>query len=420
MPIKKLYRENFRFLYSFFQNQGFWMAVAMAISKLSFFAINIFIARFLSKEDLGLIFRAQNVIGFFIPFVGLGTYQGLLKFGSALSDKEAFKNLEDYSFYKGILGQFFINIVLFLFSFAIFRHEMALFQMIAWFSIRLFGLYLVEIYKASSRARFQNKSFAFQDIVVSLTTLILVLILVNVLGVSGYIAAMCIAPLSILFFGIKTINPQIKLTALPLKQLWRFNIPTAAASLLYQLFVLTDIFLISILFSENQLAEYKTASLIPFNMIFLSILFIQTDYAQLCKNHYNRKYITQYIRRFLMLFIPIAIAILGLGIYFSDYIMSIFGDKYRNATPLFNIFLVSAIVGMLIRTPFSNFLFAIAKTKAHLLISLLSVLLLGVLIWIIAPKYGLEGGAYAQALATLVSGILHASIFLYYLFKMKK
>ncbi|MDR7634734.1 lipopolysaccharide biosynthesis protein [Riemerella anatipestifer] len=418
LSVLKVLKSNILFLKSFFKNDGFWTASAMLISKLVLLLVNIYVARVLLKEDLGMVFKAQNFISFFIPFVGLGTYQGLLKYGSQLDHSTDFKNLEAYSLYYGLLGQLVINALVFILALVMFGQQLEVFFLVLWFLVRLVGLFFLEVYKASCRASFRNRKFALLEIVSSVALLALALGLTPLLGLRGYVLALCLSPYFIFFLGFRKFR-KVELKPLSVKSLWRFNLSTAAASLMQELFLLTDIFMIGVLFSEGVLAEYKTASLIPLNLIFLSRVFIHNDYPKLCKHHQDKAFIKRYITQYLVLFSALSVLILGLGTAYANEIMSLFGTQYLGQTHLFNIFLGAAVIGMMLRTPFSNLVFAIERTRLHLIISTLSVVLLVLLIFALQPYFGILGVGYAHLLAVFFSGVLYSGVVIKYLMRLR-
>ncbi len=329
--------------------------------------------------------------------MGLGTYQGLLKYGSQLDRYADFKNLEAYSLYYGLLGQLVINALVFILALVMFGQQLEVFFGVVVLG-KACGIILLEVYKASCRAAFRNRKFALLEIVSSVALLALALGLTPLLGLRGYVLALCLSPYFIFFLGFRKFR-KVELKPLSVKSLWRFNFSTAAASLMQELFLLTDIFIIGALFSEGVLAEYKTASLIPLNLIFLSRVFIHNDYPKLCKHHQDKAFIKRYITQYLVLFSALSVLILGLGTAYANEIMSLFGTQYLGQTHLFNIFLGAAVIGMMLRTPFSNLVFAIERTRLHLIISTLSVVLLVLLIFALQPYLGILGVGYAHLLA---------------------
>ncbi|WPC12413.1 hypothetical protein LEQ03_09105 [Riemerella anatipestifer] len=76
MSVLKILKSNILFLKSFFKNDGFWTASAMLVSKLVLLIVNIYVARVLLKEDLGMVFKVQNFISFLFLLWGWGLIKG--------------------------------------------------------------------------------------------------------------------------------------------------------------------------------------------------------------------------------------------------------------------------------------------------------------------------------------------------------
>ena len=91
-----------------------------------------------------------------------------------------------YSFSYGLVFNFLLNIVMLVLAFILFgsNHQTLL---IAIFSVRLLGVYLLEQAKSEIRANHDNEKFAKLEIYSSLLLLFSSVLLTYFLGVKGYI-----------------------------------------------------------------------------------------------------------------------------------------------------------------------------------------------------------------------------------------
>lgn len=403
-------------LKKYLANDRLWVLGSMLFSKVSFFVVSIFAARMLSKSELGMVVSVVNYMAFFTPFLGGGAYQGLLKFGSAMQDEKDLRDLGRYSFSYGFWANFLVNLLMLIVAILFFYSEISILWLVLLFSLRFLGLYFIEIIKAKERASFRNKKFALVEWVHSASFLLMSLIFIYLWGLWGYVFALCVSPFSVLLLRIDRSYFRLKpssVMAFDERRFWRFSLSTSLAYLVQEFQFLIDVFLVGIFFSSDEVAEYKTISLIPLNLLFLARVFIATDYPMLCKNNASASFLRGYVIRYMLLFVPMSLVLLALGIYFADEIMRIFGKDYENQT-LFSIFMGSAVFGLLFRIPFSNLLFAIEKTKTHLIISSVSAFILMLMISISVRYEAIEMVAMCSLLSMALSGGLYAIFFYRY------
>ena len=70
------------FFKEFYKNKGLLVFLSLFVEKLTGFLQVVFIARMISEEDYGLITLIASVFGVFVTLNGLGTTQGLLRYGA--------------------------------------------------------------------------------------------------------------------------------------------------------------------------------------------------------------------------------------------------------------------------------------------------------------------------------------------------
>lgn len=392
----------------FVGNKGIWVALAMLLSKVSAFIITIITAHFINSKELGEILYALNFLGFFIPMVGFGSYQGTLRYGSLNDNLDEKKQLFRYSFYQGFLMQVLLTIVMVALSF-VFIKDLEIIYILLLFSVRLFGLFVLEQAKAEKRASGDNKNFALIDVYYSVFSIVITTVLTYFFGSVGYIVALCISPLSIFLNYRISFNKETNLFVNK-KEFWNYNILTAFTLQIWQWIFLVDVFFVGYFFSKEDVSFYKISAMIPFNLLFLSQVIMQTEYHNFCKNAQDKNYFVNFLKNYWKLMVVISILILTISFLFSDYIMMIFGKNYRDPT-IFKILIFGSISSLFLRVPFGNLLAAIGKSQYNLVVSLLSLVLLAILCTIFYQDYGLKGIAFSSVITLSVSGIALALLF---------
>ena len=118
--VKILFQKNgkkiFDILDGFQKRGGFWVAGASLLTKFSGIILSVVIVRIFTKEVYGEISYARSLISVFIPFMGFGIPQSLLRFGSYTFTGEEKERLYYYSLIRGGISSTILSIVLIFFS----------------------------------------------------------------------------------------------------------------------------------------------------------------------------------------------------------------------------------------------------------------------------------------------------------------
>jgi len=179
--------------------------------------------------------------------------------------------------------------------------------------------------------------------------------------------------------------------------------------------------MIGILLAQStQVATYKAASLIPFSLIFIPSVFMQTDFVYIAEKYEQKQYLISYYKKYLMVFLLITAVILGIWYSCGDLIVRIFGPEYIDAKPLINILMINVFTTFLFRVPLGNMLAAVGKASwnSYSAMALLGINLL-LNLWLI-PLFGVYGAAYATVSSIALSSLLNVILFLVYLKQLDK
>ena len=98
------------FLKQFFYNEGQYVFLSLLLGKITAFLGSWLIIRMLPVSEFGVLTIVASAFAIFTTFNGLGSQQGLLRFGSIIKDKEEKEQLSSYFFRKGMFYQIFISI----------------------------------------------------------------------------------------------------------------------------------------------------------------------------------------------------------------------------------------------------------------------------------------------------------------------
>ena len=409
-----------KFLFNFFKQSGIWVASSFFVSKIAAFLLTLFMARILSKEDLGWVMYGLNYLGFFIPFVGFGSSHGALRYVAIEKENEEKQKIIAYSFSYGLIFNILLSLIMLVLAFVIFGNGNQL-LIVSLFMIRLFGVFLIDQAKSEVRGFHNNKKFGQIEIYSNILLLVSAVFSAYFFGVKGYIFSLCLSPFVVLFFHRFRISfDRTQFKNFTEKSFWKFCVTMAFTNQVSELIFLLDVFFIGIFLDNSAVAHYRIYSIIPFNLFFLAALFFQTAYPKLCENHQNNQYQLQFLFNFWKLMVPITILIFAVSYFGAEYILTLFGNDYAENPKVFKILIVASISVLLLRTPFGYLLASKGKSIYNLIAALISILSLLVLIKPTISNFGIEGVAWLSLVNLFFIGIFQMISYFYLVYRAPK
>lgn len=379
------------FLANFFINKGHHVFLSFLIAKICGFLSSVVIIRLLTEDDYGILSVVMAVFAIFLPFSGLGSNQILLRYGS-ISENNDKQKLSSYLFFKGLIYEFLLILIFLGFSFFYGEKYENIYIIFLFCGIRLLGFYLSNHIQTYYRIIGKNNVFAKVNNVINIGGFIILVAFTYLWKFYGYLFAIAIIPYLSLFWLKKEIFSTKKSEPENKKELWRFGIFTAATSVISETLFALDILLLGFFMNENAVANYKVAILLPSNIPFLAISFMQSDYPLLSKNYKNKTFLISYIKNYYKIFIPICIAILVFFYFLKDILIKVFfGENYIGNDNLMMVLLIGFTFGMLSRNLFGNLLPAVGKIEINTWVSLISLILLTVVSYFLLSSFGVLG-----------------------------
>src|SRR5690606_24465583 len=150
--------------------------------------------------NFGLIVLVASVFVVFAPLIGMGSNQGLLRFGVLQKDAVAKDELSRYVFWKGFVNHIFITITfLIVCIFYALKYD-GILLIVLFFGIRLLGYYFFNHTQAYYRMKGNNKAYSILNITVYLSGLVMVAVLTYFFGILGYLISMAAMPWISMFY----------------------------------------------------------------------------------------------------------------------------------------------------------------------------------------------------------------------------
>lgn len=407
------------FLQNFFKNKGQYVFFSLLIAKICGLISSIAVVRLLPQSDFGIMTIVASVFAVFATFSGFGSAQGFLRFGAIAEQAKEKEKLHQHFFLQGFLYQLILSVLFIISSIFFVQKYGDVLLIFIFFTIRLIGFYFFNHIQSFFRVYHDNKNFARVNNVVNVFGLILIIILTYFFGLKGYLFAISVAPFLSLFwfFKYKILNFQrIKLQK---KELWSYSFHAVFTAFLSDLLFSLDILLLGFLLNENAVADYKVAIILPSNLTFLAVSMLQADFPKIAKNAHNQLFVKDYISNYYKIFIPICLVILGVSFFFAKEILTLFfSSQYAHETQVFLILVITFLMNMLFRNLFGNLLSAVGEMKKNTIISIFSLIVLGISAFILVPKFQILGMGISVFLAMTFSGFLGMFFFWKYFKKL--
>jgi O-antigen/teichoic acid export membrane protein len=409
------------FIDDFFKNKGQHVFLSLLIAKICAFLGSLFIIRILPENQFGVISIVASVFAIFAPFSGFGSQQSLLRFGAVSSDLAEKKVLSKYLLKKGFYYQVLLSAVFLMLSFFYVTKYEDIFYIFLLFTIRLIGVYFLNHIQSEFRIFGNNKGFSQISNVVNISGVAFLLVLSYFFGLKGYLIAISFTPfIALLWFKKDHFQSIAEDFSFNKKEIWSYGLHASGTALLSDALFSTDVLLLSFLMNETSVANYKVAILIPANITFLAITFMQSDFPILAKNYQNRGFLTDYIKNYYKIFLPIALMIFAVGFLFKTEILHLFfSQKYADNSWAFVILLSGFCANMLLRNLYGNLLSAVGKMKINTFVSFITLLLLVLFSGFLVSKFGIEGMAASLSASMLIGGFMLQYSFYHYLKDLK-
>jgi len=415
-----------KIVFSFTRRGGFYIFSSTILLRIIQFILSILLIRLLSKEDYGNLSYAFSITQLIVPFSGAGLYLALLHFGPIQKSDEERIRLFAYTMRQGFVASLVLMALIILFA-GLFTSRLPG----ALVYLRLFSFYVISyylFYSLVSLLRIKKRNKAYAGALLGNTMLVFGLSMLGIFlgGGVGYTIGFVMAPAITAMLLLLTLKYRDKehyglyapVRDLPVRK-WdytKYGLYAGLGNIASQMAWQLDTIMIGILIAQStEVAVYRAAALIPFSLVFIPSVFMQTDFVYIAEKYEQKKYLIGYYKKYLMVFLLITAMILGIWYSCGGVIIRIFGPEYTEAKPLINILMINVFTTFLFRVPLGNMLAAVGKASwnSYSALALLGINLL-LNLWLI-PLFGIYGAAYATVSSIALSSLLNVILFLIYL-----
>lgn len=377
---------------------------------------SVVVIRNLPKLEYGFYVDANNIYSYLAVFIGLGFTSAILQYCSERISEHKKMAIYRYSALFGAIGNIAIAFIIVFISI---MKSCSGDGIVADYLLMMAGIpfvsYTFSYMSIVLRVRKNNRMFAYANIAYSVTILVGNIILTLLIGIPGliitqYIAnvvgtLVCSYKLQRDGFLSSVFHSTMLLEKTEKKEITNYALICAITNFASTALVLIDVTCLGIVLGDSTvLADYKVASTIPTACAFIPTCLTTFFYPRLVESisiskHEGRRMVNQLGKIYLGINGTVYV---GLAIAAKVIIWVIFGSKYMNILPIFEVlcfnFLIQSIKKLL-----GNTIAAVKRVRVNLIISIISGVLNIVLNLTFIPRFGSIGAAAATTLVGLIT-----------------
>ena len=393
---------------------------------------SVIVIRQLEKVTYGHYVSASNLYSYLAIFVGLGMASAIMQYCSERVSEQRKNAIYRYSFVVGTWGNLLLVLALFGLSFwkrSVGNGEVAYYLALMWGL--LFMAHFSGYMQTVLRVKLNNKAFAYANM--SYTGVLLAgnIILTALFGVPGLIFSRYLAYLVqilIYVFVLRkarfwggVLKETTRLERQERRQILSYSLICALTNFASTILVLLDVTCLDLVLGDpTVLADYNVAATIPSACAFVPSCLMMFFYPKLVRALSESKEAgVSMLKQLSKIYAVVnGFVYLCLALFAPLIIWIIYGQKYMNVIPLFEILSLNYLF-YCVRNLTGNVVAAVKKVKMNLVFSVLSGVLNICLNMTLIPWIGSAGAAIATLTVTAFISVLNISYVLRYIRKMQ-
>lgn len=363
---------------------------------------SIFIVRFLTKEEYGILGYIENIYSYASIFVGLGISLGIMRY-LVIADEDKRKN-DLYVF--ALKFQTAFNLIL-VASISVFFYKFVDNEFTKdsgyLLNIYLCSLIFLDITQTNlslERARLENKKYMWMSALSAICSVLFRVIGAYGEGITGVIIGKVLADILVaisitiyIYKSFITKNGNERNKIKNRGEIIKYSFHNMISNGVWILFMITDVFLISHLTSDaTLLAEYKVAYMIPSNMAIITSSVIVFIVPYFIKHENDKTWVkNNFLKGIKLNCLMMGTLLILLELLAKPIIYILYGSTYLNVVPLMRILLVAHFINSAIKSFAASLLTSMGYAKENLIISIVGFILQVAMAYNVIPRYGLIG-----------------------------
>ncbi len=403
-----------------------WSIIGTFVSLATSFAVGILLARYLGAKDLGIWTLSLLVVNLGLMIGSLGLTQGVMRFVGLYRGQKRFNDVAKViktAIIISLVSGMLLGVIIYFLSPAIgvfFKKPLVteVVKIVSWsVPFGILGGVFVAIFQGFEDIRVITIIGAFfRSGLWLLTVVLLVLclkmnlwflavlnVVVGALVVLGALYLFKRHYAGKIFWRYRKEKTSIKETY----KLISFSLPLLLSAFLDLIKTRTDIFMLGFLSTASAVGMYNVAfrisSVSPFILGSVVAIFLPVISSKVGAGEF-KEVKELYFRATKWSFAPTLIIIITFGV-FSNFFLNIFGKEFLGADIALKILLLTYLVHTL-TGPNGATLVALGETKFIAFYTLLGASSNIILNWIMIPKYGISGAAFASLISVAIMNVL--------------
>lgn len=370
------------------------------------FIASIFIVRMFSKDEYGYYAIAYNIYGYISVFIGCGLNNGVLQYCSEIRPEGQKKAIYRFCQNTGSAFNVLLLVIMPVLSFFFLDGQPRYYflVMVGWPLVA----YLSNYYLMRLRVIKDNHHFMLSNVISAIFFIITATILVNYIGILGYIIALYIKYIvstvtSYVFLNKQDNNLELEKITRSFKfEIVRYSLICCLTNFSSQILMLVDVTCVNYFIGKAaEVATYKTATQIPVALQFVPSSIIVFAFPYLVENNRNYKWLRKNSKKLFLGVFGINLVIALFVIVFAPLIVKIlWGERYLDAVTVLRILTINFAVTGSFNKVYGNIMVAIKKVNINLLKTIIASCLNIILDILLIQQYGSVGAAYATLIVS--------------------
>lgn len=418
--------KNTRDLAQRVKNKGILDVVgAGLINKILVLITTVVLIRIMSKDDYGVFSYSYNIINIAIIFSSLGMNSVLIQFSSEQKEIDKRCYIDKYCTTFGLLTNLITTFGLIAYSFFAKEKIVGSNKAIRAFSAIIIFQFLFTCIVSYFRTEFDNKNYRLTTNVNSIIYFVGASIGAYVFSIYGTIIGRYIGFIIAIGYGVFKMGPKLKdvltskrYSGFDARALVGYGFTITLTNAVSQILYTVDVLVIGeVVRDSSVVAEYKTATTIPFALAFVPQLIITFIYPYFARNNKNINWIAKHTATIIKYLLLVNAFITIIGLLGAPFIVNtLFTKSYSNTVPCFRVLMVSYLFSGTFRILFGNIIAMLRKVKVNLYLGIAESIINIVLDVIFINLWGSIGAAIATTMITIISSIA-SGVYLYVLFR---
>ncbi len=407
-----------------FKRKGIFDVIgAGLINKALVFFTTVLLIRILSKETYGLFSYAYNNINIVMIFSSLGMSSVMLQFASEQQIKEKRLYVDKFCVIIGVLSNCLFVLGIFIFSFFAPEKIEGANSVFRQFSFIIIVQFIFSSIVSFFRTELDNRKYRMVTNINSLFYFLGACIGAYFFSITGTIVGRYIGFIVATLVGLYLMRNDKtnmlgsrRFDGFEPKTLLSYGFTILLTNAVSQVLYTVDVLVVgNVIGTSTAVADYKTATTIPFALAFIPQLIVTYIYPHFARNREKFDWIWNKTCIIVGGLGLINIIITVGGFVFAPFIIRIFGDDYQEIVPCFRILMISYFFSGTFRVIIGNILAMLRKVKVNLVLGIIESTINVILDVCFIYWWGSIGAAIATTSITVLSSVASVIYLVYYL-----